>query len=161
MRTLMMVAASAALLAGCSGGNKSASNGSVQVGNATVKTEGANTIVTTPQGTAQVTAGSSAGATLPGGLPAYPGAQTAGGVAVTDTANGMQGQVVTFSTSDDAGKVLDFYANAAQQAGMQTLARASAGGTNTLALQKGNETVTVSATSVGGTTQVQVAGGTR
>jgi hypothetical protein len=170
IKTSLLVATAAALIvAGCGGssdpvkGNAATGNGTVvaQGGGATItKDAGGTTTVTTNQGTAQIHAGAPTGA-LPGGLPAYPNAQAAGGMEFSGTAGGQQGRVVTFTTADQPGQVLDFYANAANQAGFQTLGRTEVGPSHALALMKGNEAVTVTTTGAGGQTQVQIAGGTR
>lgn len=167
---LLAASAAAILVAGCGGAKApaAADNGAsggtnkvvAQGGGATV-TQDANgsTTVTTNQGSAQVTSGTPSG-NMPGGLPPYPNAQ-AGGADISGSAEGAQGRVVSFTTTDQPAQVLDFYANAAGQAGLQTMARTQAGPNGALALMKGSEAVTVSTTQMGGTTQVQIASGSR
>ena len=167
MRLILLTTTAAALLvAGCgrsdtSSANKGTATVIAQGGNATVTKDANGSITaTTPEGTAQIRSGAPSG-NLPGGLPAYPNAQAAGGMEVTGAANGQQGHVVTFTTSDQPGQVLDFYANAASQAGMQTLARTNMGPNGTLALMKGSEAISVTTVQMGAQTQVTVASGTR
>lgn len=166
--SLLAATAAAMLVAGCGGAknesaNAAPANGAVvaQGGGATVtKDANGSTTVTTNDGSATVKTGAPSG-DLPGGLPAYPNAQAGGGMDVSGTQSGMSGRVVSFTTTDQPKQVLDFYANAAGQAGMQTTARTDMGGTAALTLTKGNESIAVTATAMGGTTQVQVASGTR
>ena len=169
---LTAVAATAILLAGCGGGasNTAANagtaapaNGTVvaQGGGATVTKDGAGTTtVTTNQGSAQITMGAPSG-DLPGGLPAYPNAQAGGGINVQGQGAGGSGRVVSFTTTDTPQQVIDFYANAAGQAGLTTTSRSAMGPNATLALTKGNEGIAVTATQLGGSTQVQIAAGSR
>lgn len=160
--TIFAAGAAAMLLAGC-GGRETSDDETViaQGGGATVTQSGdGNVTVTSTQGNAQIRTGAPSG-DLPGGLPAYPNAQAGGGMDVSGSAGGQQGRVVTFTTTDQPAQVLDFYANAAGAAGLQTLTRSSMGPSNSLALIRGNEAITVTATGMGGTTQVQIASGTR
>jgi hypothetical protein len=154
-------ASALALLAGCGGGNGKAEEGTVvaRTGDATVR-QGDNgaTTVTTNEGTTQIRTGQPV-ANLPGGLPAYPTAQTAGGVDVTGAAAGGQGRVVMFTTSDQPAQVIDYYASAAGRLGLQTEARMTMGPTATLALRHGGQQVTVTAVGAEGGTQVQIASG--
>lgn len=175
MKIQMRVAAITAtiLLAGCGGAanDTAATNGTVvapangtvvaQGGGATV-TKGADgsTTVTTNQGSAQVTMGAPAG-DMPGGLPAYPNAQAGGGINVSGQGAGGSGRVVSFTTADQPAQVIDFYANAATQAGLSTRSRTAMGPNASLALTKGSEGIVVTATALGGTTQVQIAAGSR
>jgi hypothetical protein len=161
IRSTIVAAAAVSLLGAC--GSRDAANGTVVAqanGTTVTKQADGTTTITSPQGSAQIHTGAPSGA-LPGGLPAYPSAQAAGGMEISGTTQGQQGRVVTFTTADQPRQVLDFYANAAQQAGMQTLARTEMGGSSSLALMKGNEAVTVTATGGEGGTQVQIAGGSR
>lgn len=151
---MLAVAAGAITLAGCGRSETApAANGTTTI------QQNANTMtVTTPQGTAQIST-NGAGAPLPGGLPPYPNAVP--GADIAGAAAGSQGRVVTFTTSDQPGQVLDFYTSAGQQAGMQMLSRTGNGPTAMLAFMHGNEAVSITATSGPGGTQVQIATGTR
>ena len=65
----------------------------------------------------------------------------------------MAGAVICYSPERGTGT--------AGQAGLQTLGRTEAGGSSALALMKGTEAIGVTATAMGGTTQVQIASGSR
>ncbi len=167
------IAATAILLAGCGG---AASNTTTNAGapaapaNGTVVAEGGgatvtkgadgSTTVTSNMGSAQITTGAPTG-DMPGGLPAYPNAQAGGGINVTGQGAGGSGRVVSFTTSDQPSQVIDFYANAANQAGLTTRSRTAMGPNASLALTKGDEGIVVTATGIGGSTQVQIAAGSR
>lgn len=166
------IAAGALLLAGCGGGadNAAANKGVVAPANGTVVAQGGgatvtkgadgSTTVTTNQGSAQITTGAPAG-DLPGGLPPYPNAQAGGGINVSGQGAGGSGRVVSFTTSDQPAQVIEFYANAAGQAGLTTRSRTAMGPNASLALTRGEEGIVVTATALGGTTQVQIAAGSR
>lgn len=170
----MAVAASVTiLLAGCGGGagNSSANAGApaaapggtvvAQAENATITQDGSgNMTITSDKGTAQITTGAVTG-DMPGGLPAYPNAQTQGGINFSGQGEGGSGRVVSFSTTDQPAQVIEFYARAAAAGGMQTVGRTTMGAAEALTLSRGDEGIVVTATALGGSTQVQIAAGSR
>jgi hypothetical protein len=158
MKIKMTIAAAAALtlLAGCGGGD---GEGTVVArdGDTTVA-QGPNgtTTVTTPEGTATINTGTAEA--LPGGLPAYPGAQ-AGGSMNVNGADGQQNRMVSFTTTDRAAQVIEFYAAAARRAGLEEASRTSDPQSATLSLTRGEQQITVVVMDLGGNRQVQVASG--
>jgi hypothetical protein len=149
--SLAAAAAALALLAGCGGGGKS--DTVVARDGDTIVTRGADgtTTVTTPDGTATINSGTPEA--LPGGLPAYPRAQAGGSMNI----NGGEGRLVSFTTTDQTGQVIDFYAAAARRSGMEEVSRTSDRQASTLTVSRGQEQFTVVVTDLGGNRQVQVA----
>jgi hypothetical protein len=150
----MISAAAASLLAGCGGGksqNSAASSNTSSGGAAAAQGGGA-------AGAQQANASGAVAGSLPGGLPAYPGAQPGQATDVSSAAGGTAGRVVTFTTADAPAQVIEFYANAASQGGLQTIARTNVGPNSTIAFLKGTEAIQVIASPLGGRTQIQIAG---
>jgi len=117
----------------------------------------ANVTVDTATGHAEVRAGGAAMASLPEGIPAYPGASTTASVDVTGRSAEGQGHVVTFTTSDAPAQVINFYAQAVGHAGYTIANQATLGPTAMLTAQKGpHDAVTITATGAGGATQVNI-----
>jgi hypothetical protein len=115
----------------------------------------ANITIATPEGTAEIRTG--AGAALPAGLPAYPGAQPNAAVEVSGGAPQNQGGIYGFRTSDPPAQVIAFYAEAARRGGYTIANELNMGATATLTAQKGpGEAVNITATQAGGATQVQL-----
>jgi hypothetical protein len=116
-----------------------------------------NVTVETPNGSAVVRMGGGAAASLPAGLPAYPGADTSASIGVSGASEQGQGRIVTFTTSDAPAQVIAFYAQAVGAAGYTIANQATMGPTAMLTAQKGpGDTVTVTATQAGTTTQVNI-----
>lgn len=93
--------------------------------------------------------------------PAYPGAKVQSSMA--GSSKDGTGGMVSFSTSDPAEKVLDFYKARASAAGIKTVMTAEQG--NSRSFSAGDEasgrSLNVSATSEGGTTQVTLLAGAK
>lgn len=156
MRTIVTGAALLAL-AGCGG-----VGGSEQANEAGRRARAgpAETTIVTPQAKAELRSGDGAMAALPAGLPAYPGAESTGGVEVTAASAEGSGGIVGFRTGDSPARVVDFYATAAERAGYRIAQRSSFGTTAMLTAQRGaGEVLNVTATETGGATQVQIIAG--
>jgi len=150
MSRYRMVAAAALALAGCGQGRQAeqAAPGPGQ--------PPANIVITSPDGRAEVRTSGAPGA-LPGGLPAYPGANATGGVDVSTASSEGSGHIVGFTTADSPAQVIGFYSQAATAAGYRVAQQMMMGPTQMLtATRAEGEGVTISATEAGGATQVQV-----
>ena len=86
----------------------------------------AMTIVTN-EGRAEIRTSGSAAANLPDGIPAYPGAESAGGMTITGGSAEGGGAMSSFRTSDSPAQVLEFYAAAAERAGYRVEGRMTMG----------------------------------
>jgi hypothetical protein len=154
MRTIVTSAALLAL-AGCGSGGEQAREAERRD-----RAAPADTTIVTPQAKAELRSGAGAMAALPAGLPAYPGAESTGGVEVTGASAEGSGGIVGFRTADSPARVVDFYAAAAERAGYRIAQRSSFGTTAMLTAQRGEgEVLNVTATETGGATQVQIIAG--
>lgn len=103
-------------------------------------------------GEATITTGDS-GAAMPAGLPAYPGAQTTGGVNINAAGrDGGSGQISSFQTEDAPADVIAFYRAALERGGYTIAANMDLGETKMISASRadGNGGVQVTATSAGG-----------
>ena len=151
MKRRLIGAATILALAGC-GGNDAPGGGSSGA-------EGppAMTIVTN-EGRAEIRTGGSASANLPDGIPAYPGADTTGGMTITGgPADGSGGGAMTsFRTADAPARVVEFYAAAAERAGYRVAARMTMGPNAALTAEKEGGGFHVNALQTGNGTMVQL-----
>lgn len=117
----------------------------------------AMTIVTN-EGRAEIRTGGNAAANLPDGIPAYPGADTTGGMTITGgSGDGSGGGAMTgFRTSDAPARVVEFYAAAAERAGYRVAARMTMGPNASLTAEKEGGGFHVTALQTGNGTQVQL-----
>jgi hypothetical protein len=146
MRGRLMVAAALLALAAC--GQSETDVQQSGPGNVTVET---------PNGSAVVRMGGATAASLPAGLPAYPGADTSASIDVSGASEQGQGRVVTFTTSDSPAQVIAFYTQAVGASGYIIASQATMGPTAMITARKGSaDTVTVTATQAGTTTQVNI-----
>lgn len=154
-----------ALLAGC-GGNERRQTVVTKDGKAEITTredgQGTTMNVTGENGAvASFTAGDGARwpSQWPDFAPAYPGAKVQ--TSMAGSSKDGKGGMVSFSTSDPADKVLDFYKTRAAAAGIKTVMSTEQG--NSRSFSAGDEasgrSLNVSATSEGGNTQVTVLAG--
>lgn len=152
MRRLMIGTALLALAACNRGGETNGGSGS---GGTPAETPPQMTI-TTPEGKAEIRTGGDAGG-LPAGIPAYPGADTSGGIQISGASTQGRGALQGFRTSDTPAQVIDFYASAAERAGFRIANRMTLGATTAaLTAQREGETINVTATGADGATQVQI-----
>lgn len=140
-------------LAGCGGGDPPDADS----GGPGAEGPPAMTIVTN-EGRAEIRTGGSASANLPDGIPAYPGADTTGGMTITGgSADGSGGGAMTsFRTADAPARVVEFYAAAAERAGYRVAARMTMGPNASLTAEKEGGGFHVNALQTGNGTMVQL-----
>jgi hypothetical protein len=158
MRATFILASSFLALAGCGGGagNEGAGN-TAGTGASTPAQPPAGISVSTPQGKAEIRAGGTATANWPEGVPPYPGADTNLSNNVTASAPGGTGRVMGFRTNDTPQQVIAFYAPAVVRGGYSVANQMDMGETATLTARRGQgEALNITATKVGGATQVQI-----
>jgi hypothetical protein len=117
----------------------------------------ANIVINAPEGQVAVRTGGPATAG-PDGVPAYPNAAPGSSVDITGAPGGSQGGISGFRTGDTPAQVVAFYAQALAGAGYRIASQMNLGpATSSLTAQRGEgEAVNVTATQVGGATQVQI-----
>ncbi|MEM8695651.1 MAG: hypothetical protein AAGE05_06475 [Pseudomonadota bacterium] len=113
-------------------------------------------------GEAVVTTGE-LGADMPGGLPAYPGADASNGLNINATGrDGGSGQVSSFNTSDSPADVIAFYRRALERDGYRIAATMDMGESQMIAAERedGEGGIQITATEAGdqGTTVSVIAG---
>jgi hypothetical protein len=110
------------------------------------------TTYSSTDGEATITTGGP-GTTMPAGLPAYPGAESTGGVNANVTGrDGGSGQISSFQTSDAPAEVIAFYRNALQRGGYTIAGTMDLGQTQMITAERadGDGGVQITATSAGG-----------
>jgi hypothetical protein len=169
MRTASNAALLAALLiGGCGGGSSehrtiTAADGSkveVDAG----KDGGKTTVTATGANGEKATFTSGTGGSWPAGAPdyvaAYPGATVTS--SMTGASGDGTGAMVSFTTSDSADKVIDFYKSRAAAAGLSKTSVVESGGTHVFgASDDKGRSISVQASGAGGTTSVVVTFGAK
>ena len=149
---MMMSGAALLALAGC--GQPAAQPGG---GDAAAPAQGT---FTTPGGSGEVRTGEAALTGLPGGIPAYPGADTSASIQISGEAAEGEGRVLGFLTSDPPPQVVAFYANAAERAGFRIEDRRDMGASASLSAEHDNgDVLQVTASPTPAGTQVQIIAG--
>ena len=115
----------------------------------------AMTIVTN-EGRAEIRTGAAASANLPDGIPAYPGADTTGGMTITGGPADGSGAMTSFRTADAPARVVEFYAASAERAGYRVAARMTMGPNASLTAEKEGGGFHVNALQTGNGTMVQL-----
>ena len=154
MRGNWMIGAALLALAACgrSGGEAQRGAGNVAIGGAP-----GDITISTPNGTAQIHAGTGAPAGLPEGIPAYPNVQAGQSVDISGGSVQGQGRILSFSTPDAPAQVIAFYAQAVAAGGYSVANRMDMGATSALTATRGEgQAVNIVATQAGGGTQVQI-----
>ena len=103
-------------------------------------------------GEATITTGD-AGAAMPAGLPAYPGAESTGGMNINSTGrDGGSGQISSFQTSDSPVEVIAFYRAALERSGYRIAANMDFGETHMISASRPDNSggIQVTATAAGG-----------
>ena len=153
MRAKFAIGAALLALASCGRGGGEANQATTPPGTQPP----ANIVIDAPNAHAEVRTGPGAASNLPDGVPAYPGAQPTASVDVSGAEAGGQGRIVGFSTNDAPAQVIAFYAQSLGGAGYRIANQMNMGATATLtAARAEGEAVNVTATQVGGVTQVQI-----
>ncbi|QLC25806.1 hypothetical protein HFP57_12770 [Parasphingopyxis algicola] len=137
MRTTHMVSAVALLaLAACGGSDEQVYRGPDGEEVRVERGGDGTTTYRSADGDAVITTGGS-GAEMPGGLPAYPGADTSRGIAINTTArDGGSGQVSSFQTDDSPAEVIAFYRAALERDGYRIAATMDMGQTQMIAAER-------------------------
>lgn len=110
------------------------------------------TTYSSTDGEATITTGD-AGAMMPAGLPAYPGAETAGGHNINSTGrDGGSGQISSFQTSDSPADVIAFYRAALERGGYRIAANMDFGETHMISASRPDNSggIQITATGAGG-----------
>ena len=124
-------------------------------GNVTMGGTPGDITISTPNGTAEIHTGGAAA--MPEGIPAYPNAVPGQAVDIHGGSAQGQGQIVGFSTNDAPAQVIAFYAQAVAAAGYSVANRMDMGATSILTARKAEgQTVSITATQAGGSTQVHI-----
>ena len=154
MRGRWLCGAALLALAACGRGGER----QMVAGNVTMSGSPADITISTPNGTAQIHTGGTAGAgNLPGGIPAYP--NQVAGQSMDFNGGSAQGQarILSFATHDAPAQVIGFYAQAVTAAGYTIANRMDMGPTSELTAQHGpGQAVSIVATPAGDATRVQV-----
>lgn len=111
-----------------------------------------STTYSSTDGEATITAGDT-GAAMPAGLPAYPGAETGGGLNITSTGrDGGSGQISSFRTSDTPADVIAFYRAALERSGYRIAANMDFGETRMISASRPDNSggIQITATGAGG-----------
>ena len=109
-------------------------------------------VYTGPDGEATITTGD-ASAAMPAGLPAYPGAETTGGLNINSTGrDGGSGQISSFQTGDSPAEVIAFYRAALERDGYTIAANMDFGETQMITASRPDNRggIQVTATAAGG-----------
>lgn len=163
MRQLIPTALIPLILAGC-GGEESAvydESEADQAAAAIARGEEDVTIRSETGDEIRVRTGEASGP-LPGGMPAYPGANRTGGYSANSTgAEGGSGQIVAFSTDDSPAEVIAFYREAIEDSGREITASMDMGQMQSLSVTDTDDRggFTITATETGQGTSITIAGG--
>lgn len=163
MRQILLPSIAALVLASCGSGEESRVYDESEADQAAAAIAGGADDVTirSDQGEVRVRSGD-ADTPLPGGLPAYPGAERTAGYSANSTgADGGSGQLVAFTTDDSPEEVIAFYREAVERSGREISASMEMEQLQSISVADADERggFTVTATNTGSGTSIMIAGG--